>query len=254
MVYNPMDLTGRAVLVTGASSGLGRATAVLLSRLGARVLLLGRNLERLQETRREMAGNGHALLSFDLNESAAIPDLLAKQASAFGAFAGVVHSAGAAQTKPLRVCSAADFEGLYRVNVVAAAQLLRGVTRRGVTAPQGCSVVVIGSVMSVVADTCLSAYAASKSALTGLVRAAALELARDKVRVNAVLPGQFESPMVEKNAAQFLPEQIRAIQEKHPLGIGRAEDVAAAIAFLLADTARWITGSCLVVDGGYTAQ
>ena len=69
-----------------------------------------------------------------------------------------------------------------------------------------------------------------------------------------MLPGQFESPMVEKNATQLLPEQIRAIERKHPLGIGRAEDVAGAIAFLLADTARWITGSCLVVDGGYTAQ
>ena len=153
MVFNPMDLTGRVVLVTGASSGLGRATAVLLSRLGARVLLLGRNLDRLEETRREMAGDGHVLVSFDLNESAAIPELLAKQATTFGSLAGIVHSAGVAQTKPLRVCSAADFEGLYRLNVVAAAQLLRGATRRGVTAPEGCSVVVVGSVMSVVADT-----------------------------------------------------------------------------------------------------
>jgi len=249
-----MDMTGRAVLVTGASSGLGQATAVLLSRLGARVLLLGRNVDRLEKTRCEMAGEGHALVSFDLNESAAIPDLLGKQASEFGSFAGIVHSAGVTQTKPLRVCSAVDFEGLYRINVVAAAQLLRGATRRGVTAPEGCSAVVVGSVMSVVADTCLSAYSASKAALTGLVRAAALELARDKIRVNAVLPGHFESPMAEKNATQLLPEQIRAIEQRHPLGIGRVEDVAGAIAFLLADTARWITGSCLVVDGGYTAQ
>lgn len=255
MVYNPMDLTGRAVMVTGASSGLGRATAILLSRLGARVLLVARNMERLQETHRRLEGQGHACLSFDLNETEQITKLLADQAAMFSPFSGLVHAAGVVLLKPLRVCRPQDYESLYRINVVAAAQLLRGLTaKRGVIAPEGCSAVVVGSVMSVVGEIGRSAYAASKAAVAGLVRAGALELAREKIRVNAVLPGSFESEMTEQDKSQLLPEHLLAIERMHPLGVGRAEDVADAIAFLIADTGRWITGSCLVVDGGYTAH
>jgi NAD(P)-dependent dehydrogenase (short-subunit alcohol dehydrogenase family) len=255
MTYNPMDLTGRAVLVTGASSGLGRATAILVSRLGGRVLLVARNSDRLAETLQSMEGDGHALLSFDLNDTEAIPKLVAEQAATFGPFAGLVHAAGVVLLKPLRMCRSEDYESIYRINVVAAAQLLRGLTmRRGVIAANGCSAVIVGSVMSVLGKAGLGAYAASKAAVLGLVRTAALELARDGVRANAVVPGHFQSEMAERNQTQLLPEQMQAIRAMHPLGIGRSEDVANAIAFLLADTSRWITGSALVVDGGYSIE
>jgi NAD(P)-dependent dehydrogenase (short-subunit alcohol dehydrogenase family) len=254
MAYNPMELTGRNMLVTGASSGLGRATAVLLSRLGAKVLLMARNLDRLRETLDRLDGTGHQSVSFDLNETERIPGVLADLAKDFGPFSGVVHSAGMVQYKPIHVCRPEDFEMLYRLHVVAPAQLLRGLTRRGVAAAEGCSVVILGSVMSVIGAPGLAAYASAKAAVLGLVRTAALELARDRIRVNAVLPGYCETPMLELDRKVRTPEQVERTQQEHPLGLGRPEDVANAVAFLLADTGRWVTGSCMAVDGGYTAH
>jgi NAD(P)-dependent dehydrogenase (short-subunit alcohol dehydrogenase family) len=253
-MYNPMDLTGRRVLVTGASSGLGRATAILVSRLGGRVLLVARNAERLDETCRSLEGDGHAVLSFDLNETDKIPGMVAEQAAKCGPLDGVVHAAGIVPLKPLRVCRTADYERVYRINVIAGAQLLVGLTKRGVTASGGCSAVIVGSVMSVVGAVGLSTYVASKAAVTGLVRAAALELAGDHIRVNVVLPGSFESGITEQSKLLLQSKHLEAIEKMHPLGVGRAEDVANAIAFLVADSGRWITGSCLTVDGGYTAH
>lgn len=255
MDRNPMDLTGRAVLVTGASSGLGRTTAILVSRLGGRVLLVARNVERLEETQRCLQGDGHAMLNFDLSETDHISEMVAEQAAKFGPFAGVVHAAGLVLLKPLRVCRPSDYESLYRINVVAAAQLLRGLTvQRDLVSTEGCSVVIVGSVMSILGKAGLGAYAASKAAVLGLVRTAALELARDGIRVNAVIPGQFQSEMADRTNSQLSPEHVADIHAMHPLGMGRVEDVANAIAFLLADSGRWITGSGLVVDGGYSIE
>ncbi|MHB8900656.1 MAG: SDR family NAD(P)-dependent oxidoreductase, partial [Thermoguttaceae bacterium] len=111
-----------------------------------------------------------------------------------------------------------------------------------------------GSVTSLVGVPGLAAYAASKSAILGLARSAALELAPSRIRVNAVLPGQFESPMADEQWKSLTEEQVAQIGAMHPLGIGRASDVANCIAFLISSAARWVTGSALAVDGGYTAR
>jgi 3-oxoacyl-[acyl-carrier protein] reductase len=253
MAYNPMDLTGRRMLVTGGSSGLGQAAAVLLSRLGAKVLLMARNVDRLRETLSQLEGTGHEMASFDLNDTDKIADMMAERAKTFGPFSGVVHSAGVNCLKPLRVCRSQDFETLFRINVTAPALLLRGLTRRGVAAPEGCSVVILGSVSSVAGAPGLAVYTTAKAAVLGLVRSAALELAPDRIRVNAVLPGYCQTPMTANDQQTRTPEQVRVTEARHPLGLGRPEDVAHAIAFLLADTGRWVTGTGLVVDGGYLA-
>jgi NAD(P)-dependent dehydrogenase (short-subunit alcohol dehydrogenase family) len=256
MTLNPMDLTGRHVLVTGASSGLGRATAVLMSRLGARLSLLGRDTARLKQTLDGLEGEGHETLSFDLSHSEQIPEMLAQQAAQIGPFAGLVHSAGAAQTRPLRVSRPQDFEDLYRLHVVAASQLLRGLAKRGVTDERGCAAVVVASDMSLIGLPGLAAYAASKAGVLGLVRCAALELARFRIRVNAVLPGHFvgESQMDSDLRKQVPAAQVSRLEDAYPLGFGRAADVANVIAFLVADTSRWMTGSSVVVDGGHSIQ
>jgi NAD(P)-dependent dehydrogenase (short-subunit alcohol dehydrogenase family) len=253
MTCNPMDLTGANVLVTGASSGLGRATAILLSQLGARILLIGRNTERLDETHNSLEGDGHQSLPFDLNDVGLIPAMLTEQASSFGQFEGLVHAAGVLSTRPLRITGPELFEETYQINVVAAGQLIRGMTKRAVVSDKGCSVVLVGSVTCSVGVPGLTAYSASKSALLGLMKSAALELAPSGVRVNAVLPGQVESPM-DQQWKSLTDEQIQKIRALHPLGLGRATDVANCVAFLLSPAARWVTGSTLAVDGGYMAQ
>lgn len=256
MALNPMDLSGRCVMITGASSGLGRATAILMSQLGARLLLLGRNAERLRQTLGSLQGSGHGVLDFDLNNVNEIVPMVVEQAAKFAPLSGLVHAAGITQTRPLQVCRPEDFESIYRVNVVAASQFLRSLTKPRVISPAGCSAVIIGSDMSLRGLPGLSSYASSKAAVLGLVRCAALELARLHIRVNAVLPGHFggESEM-DRDFRQRVPaENVHKLEELYPLGFGRAEDVANAAAFLVADTARWITGSSLVVDGGRTIQ
>ncbi|MEI7687440.1 MAG: SDR family oxidoreductase, partial [Planctomycetota bacterium] len=240
--------------VTGASSGLGRATAILLSRLGARVFLIGRNEARLQEAIGLLKGSGHEYLSFDLNEADKIADLVTDLAKRFSPFSGVVHSAGIVQIKPLRVCRTQDFESLFRTNVVAGAQLLRGLTKRGAVATGGCSFVFISSALGIVGAPGMHAYCTSKAAILGLVRSAALELVKDRIRVNAVLPGYCETIMTSIEQQIRTPEQLHRTLDAHPMGIGQPDDVANAVAFLVADTARWITGTHIVVDGGFSAD
>lgn len=254
MAFNPMDLAGRSMLVTGASSGLGRATAVLLSRLGARLLLIGRNPERLRQTLDSLEGEGHQSLEFDLNDVEGIVPMIAEQTAKFAPLSGLFHAAGITQTRPLAVCRPEDIESIFRTNVLAASQLLRGLTKPRAVSPDGCSAVIVGSVMSCVGAPGKIAYSISKTAVLGLVRSAALELVRNRIRVNAILPGYFRSEMNERDEKSMTAEQLQEIEKLHPLGIGRVEDVAGAAAFLLSDASRWMTGTGLVVDGGYTVR
>ncbi|HEY4308531.1 MAG TPA: SDR family oxidoreductase [Pirellulales bacterium] len=254
MTSNPFQLPGRRVIITGASSGIGRATAVKCAELGATVVCLGRNEERLQETVTSLAGSGHSHRTIDVDDADALTRTIETIAAEGGPLGGIVHSAGVQRVTPLRIAKAEDFLSQYRTNALSAAAILAAVAKRKVADPNGASVVLVGSVMSVLGAAGLAAYCSSKSALTGLVQAGALELATARIRVNAVLPGVVETEMSQKYLAALAEDQVQAIRSKHPLGLGQAEDVALSIVFLLGDAARWITGTCLTVDGGYSAQ
>lgn len=245
-----MDLAGRRILVTGASSGIGRESAALLAELGAAVVLVGRDQARLELTATALRGSGHAIEPFDLLDTDAIPTRLKEVAQRGGTLSGLVHCAGLHQMQPLRIARSADFMSLMSVNVLAASMLAKGYRQKGVAT--GGSIVLLSSVMSVVGQPGVSAYAASKGALVALARSLALELVGEGIRVNCVSPGFVETEMGERLRRQMTPEQFAALQAMHPLGLGRPRDVANAVAFLLADTARWITGSNLIVDGGYS--
>jgi NAD(P)-dependent dehydrogenase (short-subunit alcohol dehydrogenase family) len=216
---------------------------------------VARKTERLQETLASLHGEGHVMRSFDLNETDSIPGLVAELSKEAAPFSGLVHCAGFEVNKPLRVTTSQDFESLYRINVVAGGMLLRGIGQRGVAAANGCSCVMLGSITGpIIGLPALSAYGSAKAGLIGLVRSAALEQARNGIRVNAILASIVRTEMVERTWALLGSEHAQRIEKWHPLGIGEPRDVAYAAAFLLADTARWITGTCLVLDGGVTAQ
>ena len=253
MTFNPLDLTGRTILVTGASSGIGRSTAVTLSRLGAKLILVSRSPDVLRETETLLEGHGHSIAPCDLREADAIPKWMKQLAADNGPISGVVHSAGMHITMPLRFMTTAQLDDLMRINFTAAMQLTKGLRQRNV-GTEKTSVVFIASVMGLVGQPGVSAYVASKGALVAVTRSLALELAAEGIRVNCVAPGQVESSMASAQQEQLTAEQQSAIAAMHPLGIGKPEDVANSVAFLLSDAARWITGTTLVVDGGYTAH
>lgn len=252
MEYNPMSLSGKRILVTGASAGIGRACAVELAALGAECVLIGRNAPRLEETRQSLSGSGHLVLPFDLsriNEIAALPDLVQARERKFSGF---VHSAGICPIVPLAATTPKVLQDTFQINFFAFVELCRHFTKRLFFNDSG-SIVAISSVSSKIGWPGGSAYCSSKSALDGIVHVLALELARKRVRVNTVCPSNIKTTMLDVTSGQAgKTDADRA--DAQPLGLGDAEDIAHVVAFLLSDAATFITGSNLVVDGGYLAK
>jgi NAD(P)-dependent dehydrogenase (short-subunit alcohol dehydrogenase family) len=251
---NPMDLRGRNVLVSGASSGIGRATAILLSELGACVVLVGRDSDRLQQTLSAMQPGGHRVEPFDLSRSEEIPKWMQSIAAETGPLHGLVHAAGKQAAMPIRFATESRVDELMRTNLYSAIMLARGYSHKSCRPADGGSIVFLSSVMAFLGKPAISVYGATKAALVGLTKSLAVELAPERVRVNCLAPGFVETEMFDQARAVMTDEQVTALQQAHPLGFGTARDVANAAAFLIADTGRWITGSTLVLDGGYSAQ
>lgn len=251
-MINPMDMTGRCMLVTGASSGLGREISICLSQLGSRVILVARNEQALELTATMMEGKDHAIEPFDLSNSDEVPLWMKGLSKKYGLLDGIIHSAGQQLTRPLRDWTLSDCQKLMNINLNCCFALAKGFRQRGVH-KQGGSIVFLSSVAGLVGETGLSIYSATKSAIIGLTRSLAVELVRDGIRVNAVAPGFVHTEMVDDILGFMPPDYLTNLAAKHLLGLGQPRDVANAVAFLMGDTGHWITGTTMVVDGGYTA-
>lgn len=250
---HPFDLSGRTYLVTGASSGIGRATCKLLSEWGARILAVARNEERLRQTLAELPGQNHAYECCDLGEAARLADIMRRWAGVHGKFNGFVHAAGIQSMAPIKIFDTESFDDMWKINVRAALELTQGFRHSEVHAGHG-SIVFISSVTALVGQAALAGYSSTKGALVSATRSLAVELVREGIRVNSIAPGYVKSPMLEVARRKLGDDRIAAIERLHPLGIGNPIDVAYAVGFLLSDASRWITGTTLVVDGGFTAQ
>lgn len=249
-----IDFGGQWVVLTGASSGIGRAIGVELARRGARVLLTGRNEEQLMATQAQLPIDQSRVVVQDLRQTAALSALVRDHARDHGRIYGLCYCSGIVETRPLASFQADGFRDMVDVNVTAALELARAVCRRDVITETGGALLFITSIYGTVGMPGQVAYSATKGALQSAARSLAIELARRKIRVNTLSPGVVHTPMTAKAFALLSKEQIQEIESSHPLGPGEPEDVARAAAFLLAPQSRWITGTDLVVDGGYTAR
>ncbi|MCS4511201.1 SDR family NAD(P)-dependent oxidoreductase [Xylophilus ampelinus] len=246
---HPFSLQGKRVLVTGASSGLGRAIAIGAAAEGAEVVLTGRDAGRLQETREAMSGEGHLCVPADLTE-AEQRNALVRQT---GTIHGLVHCAGIAAVRLLRQVDQKFIDQDFGINFDAPILLTQRLLASRQIA-QGGSIVFIGSIAAHIGTLASSIYSASKGALKPAGRALALELGpKQKIRVNYVAVSYVETPMLVRLAEQGMGSSME-VHTEPPLGKGTPQDVANSAVFLLADASRWITRATLYVDGGLTCQ
>lgn len=241
--------------MTGASSGIGRQCAVSCSRMGATVVLLARNEQRLHETLSIMDNpDKHVIIPVDLTEYATVELVVKNIVSQVGRISGVLHCAGISTTLPLKLVTPEKLDEFFQANVFSAYNLTREVCKMGNFSKEGGSIVFFSSVMGKVGENGKSLYGMTKGALVSGTRSLACELAKKKIRVNTVSPGVVITPINYNLPHIADPERRAVLEQQHLLGLGETEDVANACIYLLSDASKWVTGIDLCVDGGYTAR
>ena len=235
-------------VVTGASSGIGRQVTIELAGAGATVLGIGRNIERLEEVKSHFPEK-IITMALDVCDFKALQNAIDEFVKNFGKLSGGVHCAGINGFTPLRLYDMNLAEQIMRVNVFAGVELLRLITKKKY-AKNSTSTVMLSSVSAHSSHKGLLAYAASKAALDIVVRNCAKEINDEGHRVNSIVAGNIDSPMT-RDVSDFT--NTEELKRRHLLGIGKVSDVVGMVMFLLSDRADWITGSNIVVDGGYLA-
>lgn len=254
MTPHPFQLSGQTILITGASSGIGRQCAISCSQQGAKLVLMGRRIAALTETASLCATTTILTFAADMEDAAALEKTVVEAVKTIGRISGVIHCAGISTTLPLRMIRPEKLEQFLRVNLIGAIELTRLVCKPTHFSRDGGSIVFLASVMGVVGEQGKTIYSATKGGLIAAAKSMALELARRQIRVNCVSPGVVVTPMTEAAAYNRDEASLAAVTSLHPLGLGDVKDVANSCIFLLSDAARWITGINLCVDGGYTAH
>jgi len=245
-MYNPFSLENKVILVTGASSGIGRGIAIDTSKMGAKVYITARNENRLNETFSQMSGKSNVIIPAELTNE--IDELVEK----LPVLDGIVLCAGIIKTMPVKNITDSAIEEIFKVNILSEIQLLSRLLRKK-KLNKGASVVIISSVSTFNVKIGNSLYSATKGAANSFAKAMALEVSKQKMRVNCIQPGFVPSSILNHSGIEQ-DNFLRWYAERHPLGFGEPSDIANACIYLLSDAAKWVTGSIFTIDGGYTLQ
>lgn len=252
-MMNPFSLEGKTIVITGASSGIGRQCAIDCSKMGAKVVLIARNEERLRETLQLLNGSNHFHYLFDLNNIVEIKELIIAITERVGKIDGFIHAAGIEKTLPVKLLTSEDYENVFKVNTLSAFEFIHFFSNKKYFNDKG-HIVLISSITSVIGRSGVAAYAASKGAMVSATRSMALELAKKDICINCISPGTILTPLMQRFLSTLTEEESKKRIGGFPLGLGNPEDVSHTCVFLLSDASRWITGQNIIVDGGYTAQ
>ena len=249
VAYNPFSLEGKTILVTGASSGIGRQTAIECSKMGAKVIACGRNEERLAEVISALDGDGHISFAGDLVES----ENIGKLVDSISNIDGAVFAAGRGMMLPFLFSTREKFDEIFNINFFSNVELLRLLAKKKKINADGAVVFVVSIGGTGRFTPGNGVYGTAKAALNSLVHYAAIELASKKIRVNGICPGMIDTPLIHRGTLS--EDQLKADAEAYPLKrYGKPEDVALGVVYLLSGASSWVTGQSLVIDGGITAK
>lgn len=248
VTYNPFTLEGKTILVTGASSGIGKATALECAKMGAKLVITGRDETRLNEVYNSLEGEGHIQIIADLS----IDEDIQRLAKEVPVLNGCVNNAGYNIMSVIQFIKKDDLERIMNVNLTAPIILTQLLVKNKKMAKD--SSIVFTSSISARGRNSVgnSMYSATKGGLSSFMKNAALELAAKRIRCNAVLPGMVETPLKE-GKSNITEEQWEINRQLYPLKrFGKPEEIAYGIIYLLSDASAWVTGTELIIDGGMT--
>jgi NAD(P)-dependent dehydrogenase (short-subunit alcohol dehydrogenase family) len=243
---SPFDLTGKTILITGASSGLGRQCAISASEQGATVFITGRNQERLVETYNQLEGSGHRWFTADLTLEEDIIGLVEQMPL----LNGVVYSTGISDLSPASFIKDKDISKTFSISFNASVLLTSQLLTKKKLQKKACSLVFISTISTRYPFVGGAMYISAKAALESYAKVLALELAPKGIRSNSISPAFVKTPMLDDTAEKYSDEAVRKIEAQQLLGLGEPEDVANVVVFFLSDASRWITASNLIVGGG----
>jgi len=246
------SLENKTFLVTGASSGIGRAIAIQLSQLGAHVILCARNTSGLEETKRLLEGTRHTVAPIDTAAKVDFNEWMTNLAAHHGSLDGMAHCAGSHTVLPLRFLDEEAIDQQLTLHIKSALLLAKAFRQPSVRAQGRCSLLFVSSIAAIRGFPGWSVYAAGKAGIIGLTKTLACELARENIRVNCLVPGWVDTALTREAAAHLSDVQLEELKSSHLLGLGSPQDVAGPATFLLSSAANWMTGEALVVDGGRT--
>ena len=250
-MINLFDFSGKQILITGGSKGIGKETGILLSKLGAKVILIDLLENELAEAISCFEGQNHYFYKFDLNKTDSVEFLIEELILSNGSLDGFVHCVGVRSRRPLSMTTPKVLNEILNVNFISFIEIVRNITKKN-NFNEGLSIVGVSSISSQIGHKSVTAYAASKAAMDSAVRCLAKELGQKKIRLNTVIPSTINTHVYKEFASSNDTEETsNSFLLRQYLGLGESIDVANVIVFLLSKSSRFITGSAIPVDGGF---